>query len=89
MTSVIKAKIVSVRHEASLTAVGGCRIDYPNGFDANDTLIIQPCYRADGIVGWVPMVQLQDGWVNIYVRQGTTAPQVGTRVSFFAIFIKH
>lgn len=80
--------IYSVYHANATVTNGVVQITYPSGYTSSDRLIVQPVYNASSIIGWSATVQLQPTIVNIYVRQGTTTPANGSKVTFRAFFFK-
>ena len=83
-------RIKIVRHLSVSVTNGACSIPYPDGYTSADHVVIQPIYLSQGLLGWTGMTQMQSGGnpVIIYVRQGTTTPATGSKISFDAIFIK-
>lgn len=88
MTSTIKSMgIKSVLYTNEVTTNGALQIPYPSGYSNVDTLIVQPVYNSSSLLGWSHTVQLQSTFINVYIRQGTTTPSSGSKVTFRAIFI--
>lgn len=80
-----------VKEETTLTISSGyTTFTYPAGITNNDYFlpIIQSRYSSSSTLGWTGTTQKHgDTACYIYVRQGTTQPANGTKITFDAIFI--
>jgi hypothetical protein len=82
-------KIAHVNYQAVTVNNGYCAIPYPDGFSSTDALIIQPLYLSGQPLGWTATLQKGTDSINVYVRQGTTTPANGIKITFDAIFVKY
>lgn len=84
----LNSKIAVSTHISVTVSDGFCRIPYPDGFDRNASIFIQPLYVSGGVIGWESTLQLTLTDVIVYIRQNGSSPASGAIVSFKALFVK-